>query len=239
MALSESTGIKEPRRKAQQRHYGLSTGAQSLSLDVVGQNAPHRGDVEQSIMHKFEASYGAHLSHFLPNLIRLGVSEDVGAVAGVNFAQNNSLFLEQYLDRPVEQAIGAAFMTPVDRDQLVEIGNLAANVPGLAYSLFAILATVLSKAGFKWVVCTATPQVALMLAKLEFAAQPLCDADPSKLESGSADWGAYYASRPRVMAGDAHLAAAQAASNPDLALPLQHYRQPIERLAASLGRERR
>jgi len=238
MAFSESTELREPRRKSQQRYHGSPNSAQSLSIDVIGQHAPHRSAVEQSIMRKFETSYGAQLSHFLPDLIKLGISGDVGAVAGVNFAQTNSLFLEQYLDRPVEQAIAAAFMTPVDRDQIVEIGNLAANVPGLAYSLFAVLATVLSKAGFRWVVCTATPQVAAMLAKLKFTAQPLCDADPSRLESGSADWGAYYASRPRVMAGDAHLAAAQAASNPDLAALLQHYRQPIERLVASLGRER-
>ena len=234
MALINSTSTRAPGNSAPRRPHRLSDGAQSLSLAVIGQQAPNRGAVEQSIMQKFEASYGAHLSHFLPDLIRLGASNDIGAVVGVNPAQKNGLFLEQYLDRPVEQAIAAAFMTPVDRDQVVEIGNLAANAPGLAYSLFAILATALSEAGYKWVACTATPQVASMLAKLNFSAQPLCDADPSRLESGTADWGEYYSSRPRVMAGDVHLAAAQAASNRDMAALLRHYRQPIMRLAASL-----
>jgi hypothetical protein len=205
-----------------------------MSLAVIGQQAPNRGGVEQSIKQKFEASYGAHLTHFLPDLIRLGTSGDVGAVVGVNPAQKNGLFLEQYLDRPVEQAIAAAFMTPVDRDQVVEIGNLAANAPSLAYSLFAILAAALCQAGYKWVACTATPQVASMLAKLNFAAEPLCDADPSKLDSGSAAWGKYYSSRPRVMAGDVRLAAEQAASNREMAVLLRHYRQPIACLVASL-----
>ncbi len=234
MASIDYTSSQASRHDEPRALRRLSVGAKSLSLEVIGQQAPNREAVEQDIMRKFETRYGAHLSQFLPDLIRLGESGDVGAVVGVNPARNNSLFLEQYLDRPIEQAIAAAFMTPVDRDQVVEIGNLAAKVPGLAYSLFAILATALSQAGYRWVACTATPQVASMLARLHFAAQPLCDADPSKLESGAANWGEYYSSRPCVMAGDVHLAAEQAASNRDMAVLLRHYRQPIARLVASL-----
>ncbi len=137
-----------------------------------------RQAVEQTIMRKFERAYGAHLTHFLPELMRLDVSGELGAVAGIRAASSETLFLEQYLDRPVEQAVASAFMTPVDRDAVVEIGNLAANVPGLAYSLFAALATTLSAAGYRWVVCTATPQVAAMLARMGFSAQAICPADP-------------------------------------------------------------
>ena len=234
MASIDYTSSQASRHDEPRALRRLSVGAKSLSLEVIGQQAPNREAVEQSIMRKFETRYGAHLSQFLPNLIRLGDSGAAGAVVGVNPARNNKLFLEQYLDRPIEQSIAAAFKTPVDRDQVVEIGNLAANVPGLAYSLFAILATALSQAGYRWVTCTATPQVASMLERLHFAAQPLCDADPSKLESGSVDWGEYYSLRPRVMAGDVHLAAEQAASNRDMAVLLRHYRQPIARLVASL-----
>jgi hypothetical protein len=217
--------------------HGVSHAARSLSLAVIAEHAPNRRAVESSIIRKFETRYGAHLTHFLPHLVRLAAADNLGAVAGVGPARDNTLFLEQYLDKPVEQAIAAAFMTPVDRDQVVEIGNLAANMPGLAYSLFAILATAISDAGYKWVACTATPQVAAMLAKMNFSAEPLCDADPSKLTSGSADWGDYYASRPRVMAGDVQLAAAQARSDRNIAALMFNYRQPIAQMVAELRRD--
>jgi len=237
MASSNYTSKRRRSNDAAHGAQGVSHAAQNLSLTVIGQHAPNRRAAESSIISKFEARYGAHLTHFLPDLVRLAAADNLGAVVGVGPARDNALFLEQYLDKPVEQAVAAAFMTPVDRDQVVEIGNLAANVPGLAYSLFAILATVLSEAGYKWVVCTATPQVAAMLAKMNFSAQPLCDADPSKLASGSADWGDYYSSRPRVMAGDVHLAAAQARSDRDIAALLLNYRQPIVQMVAALRRD--
>ena len=237
MASRNYTSKRRPSNGAAQGAHGVSHAAPSLSLAVIAQDAPNRAAVESSIMRKFEARYGAHLSHFLPHLVRLAAADNLGAVAGVGPARDNRLFLEQYLDKPVEQAVAAAFMTPVDRDQVVEIGNLAANMPGLAYSLFAILATVLSDAGYKWVVCTATPQVAAMLARMNFSAEPICDADPAKLSSGSADWGDYYASRPRVMAGDVQSAAVQARSDHNIAALLFNYRQPIAQMVAALRRD--
>jgi hypothetical protein len=209
-------------------------GVQNLSLALVTRQSPERPAVEQSITQKFERAYGAHLTHFLPDLLKLSVSGELGAVAGVRSAHGSRLFLEQYLDQPVEQAVAGAFMTPVDRDKIVEIGNLAANAPRLAYSLFAVLATVLSHAGYRWVVCTATPQVASMLTRMGFSAQNICRADPSQLEAGSSGWGEYYASRPRVIAGDVQLAAAQVAANRETAGIVSQFHQPIMQMAASL-----
>jgi len=223
-------------RAARRQHSASAPAAQNLSLALVGQASPERSAVEIGIMQKFERTYGAHLTHFLPDLLRLSVSDNLGAVVGIRAADGNSLFLEQYLDQPVEQAVASAFMTPVDRNQIVEIGNLAANLPGLACSLFAILAEVLSQAGYRWVACTATPQVESMLAKMNFPARTICSADPSRLEADSADWGDYYASQPRVIAGDVQLAAAQVASNREVAALIRHYRRPIPQMAASLRR---
>jgi hypothetical protein len=221
-------------RAALQRHLDRGAGKHNMSLSLVSHHSGDRQAVETSIMRKFERAYGAHLTHFLPDLLRLDVAGELGAVAGIRAARGGALFLEQYLDRPVEQAVARAFMTPVDRDGTVEIGNLAANVPGLAYSLFAALATTLSAAGYRWVVCTATPQVALMLSRMGFSAQAICPADPSLLESDSTEWGEYYTTRPRVMAGDVQLAAAQVAGNPEIAAQIEQLRQPIAQMAAQL-----
>ncbi|MGB5722214.1 MAG: thermostable hemolysin, partial [Woeseiaceae bacterium] len=208
----------------------------ALSFDLVGEKSTERAALESCITEKFERVYGAHLTHFLPQLLRLGVAEELGAVAGIRSAHSNELFLEQYLDVPVEQAIARVFQGPVDRAQVVEIGNLAAKVPGFAYALFAVLATVLSRAGYRWVACTATPQVAAMLKRMNFASQPICSANPEKLQADASDWGDYYASRPRVIVGDVRRAAAEVAQDPEMATLIRRFVQPVRNMAASLKR---
>jgi len=215
-----------------------SLAGRNLSFDLVQEQSTERRQLESSITRKFERVYGAHLNHFLPELLRLGVSDELGAVVGIRPAGSGALFLEQYLDQPVEQSIARAFKTPVDRAQVIEIGNLAAEVPGMAYALFAVLATVLSRAGYRWVACTATPQVELMLSKMRFSSRTLCNADPARLEEGSADWGDYYASKPRVIAGDVRRAAAQVGKNREMRALVRHFEPQIAQMAASLSRTR-
>jgi hypothetical protein len=234
MNSGEAQGSYQAPLAPARRHRKHDLAGLDLSLALVSQRSSERLSAEQAITRKFERAYGAHLTHFLPNLLRLNVADELGAVAGIRTARKDSLFLEQYLDRPVEQAVAARFMTPVDRDQVVEVGNLAAIVPGHAYTLFAVLATVLSHAGYRWVACTATPQVAAMLERLNFSAQTICRADPALLDGGPDDWGTYYSSRPRVMAGDVQLAAEQAAANPKIARLIRRLHGPIMQMASSL-----
>ncbi len=205
-----------------------------MSLALVPEHSAERSELESGISQKFASAYGAKLSQFLPSLLRLKVSGELGAVVGIREASEGALFLEQYLDAPIEQSVASAFMTPVDRDQIIEIGNLAADIPGLAYSLFAVLAVVLNEAGYRWVACTATPQVAVMLAKMGFSSQKICGADPQRLEKGSAAWGEYYASRPKVIVGDIRSAAAKVTDNRDLSVIVRQFAQPIAEMAASL-----
>ncbi len=225
----------EPQARAA-RHLRRSPAPNNLSFDLVQPQSAERDELEMSIKTRFERTYGAQLRQFLPNLLRLGVAEALGAVVGIQPASSAELFLEQYLEQPIEQAIAQTFQTPVDRAQVVEIGNLAANVPGQAYALFAVLATVLSCAGYRWVACTATPQVEAMLGKMSFSSRTLCSADASCLQEGSSDWGDYYASKPRVIVGDVRLAAAQVAKQPELAALVRQLRRPILRMAADLKR---
>lgn len=239
MAARNSTEAEDMSRTAPRRNRRAAAGARELSLTLVSESSEDRRAVEQSIMQKFERAYGAHLTHFLPDLLKLGTADELGAVAGIRVARKEPLFLEQYLDRPAEQAVARAFKTPVDRDSIVEIGNLAANVPGHAYTLFAALATILSRAGFRWVVCTATPQVASMLSRMGLSARAICRADPSLLETDAAEWGDYYASGPRVMAGDVQLAARQVVMNSDIARQIDELYWPITRMAGTLGRASR
>ncbi|MDH4172762.1 MAG: thermostable hemolysin, partial [Betaproteobacteria bacterium] len=88
---------------------------------------PERRAFEAFIAERFCRAYGARLTHFLPHL--LGVMDGLArwqAAAGYAAAGAQALFLEQYLDRPIEQALGAAVGRPLARGSIVEVGNLAA-----------------------------------------------------------------------------------------------------------------
>ncbi len=210
--------------------------AESLSVDLVSAQSSARPAIERSIARTFQRVYGAQPSYFLPRLLRLCVAGKLGAVAGIRPAMCSDLFLEQYLEQPIQQAVARAFGTPVDRAQIVEIGNLAASIPGLGYTLFAVLATVLSRAEYRWVACTATPQVESMLSRMNFSSRRLCNADPSRLRDGVATWGDYYASAPKVIVGDVRRAADEVSGNRKLSVLIQQLRPQIDRMVTNLAR---
>lgn len=204
----------------------------SLSLDTS--DSPGRRTIEACIARKFDDAYNAHLSEFLPELLSLSMEGQPSAVVGLRPAAKHGLFLENYLDNPVEQSISRAFRTPVDRNEIIEIGNLAAAVPGATYALFAILARVLHTAGFRWVVCTATVQVEAMLDRMQFPSKTICYADPTRLGEHAGDWGDYYASRPQVITGDAHVANSMLDATPAMLALADQLADPIRDIAATL-----
>jgi hypothetical protein len=204
------------------------------TLRLASANSPDRVALERRIAGKFAHQFGARVEQFLPYLVSLTVAGELGAVAGLRPARNTDLFLEQYLGSPVEQAISQALLTPVDRAQVVEIGNLASVAPGAASLLFGVLPTLLAEAGLRWVVCTATPQVRAMLDTLGFPTRTICAADPSVLGDKQRDWGSYYDNCPMVIVGDTHSAAATAECDDVLQELLPQLRAPIGQIATTL-----
>jgi hypothetical protein len=169
----------------------------------------------------------------------MDLDDQPGAIAGLRFAGCSALFLEHYLDRPVEQAVARRFHEPVDREQIVEIGNLVSMLPGAASMLFAVLPGLLDAAGVRWVVCTATPRVHGMLEGMGFPSKTICAADPSVLGDGVESWGSYYESRPRVIAGDVKVAARLARGNADARRLMKALAGPLEDASAVLYNARR
>ena len=203
-----------------------------IGLDSV--ESADRQRLEACIARRFDRQYGAKLQHFLPYLLSLNDSAQLDAVVGVRLAGDSPLFLEQYLDTRIEQAISSAVHAPVDRGQVVAIGNLAAVIPGTASLLFALLAIVLDRAGVRWVACTATPQVQVMFDKLNFATHTLCQAEATALDDGEQEWGDYYDSLPKVTIGDTRVAAAAARANPAVQELEWQLAGPIKQMAAAL-----
>jgi hypothetical protein len=163
---------------------------------------PERRAFEDFIAQRFTRAYGARLTHFLPHL--LGVMDGLGcwqAAAGYAAAGAQALFLEQYFDRPVEQALGAALGRPIARASIVEVGNLAAISAGMARALIPQLARHLHRMGYRWVAFTATRALRNSIHRLGLQPLPIAAADRTRLADRGMSWGSYYDQDPQVMAG--------------------------------------
>jgi hypothetical protein len=115
---------------------------------------PRRHDAEDFVRDVFFNAYRARLDAFYPLLVGIGYPDGgYAAVAGVRPAGGEALFSEHYLDEPVEKILN------VERNKIVEIGNLAPASAGQARWLICTLTAFLTGAGFTHVVFTAVPRL--------------------------------------------------------------------------------
>ena len=171
---------------------------------IVG--APRRAQAEAFIGDIFRRHYGATVRSFAPNLMLLEDNERITAAAGWRCAGEDRLFLETYLDEPIEAAVARLAGQPVKREAIVEVGNLAADRPGGSVDVILNLARHLDRLGYEWVAFTATSELIGIFRRLGLPPLALAPADPERLGADAADWGSYYDSRPIVVAGRIALA---------------------------------
>lgn len=126
-------------------------------------------------------------------------SEQLRAALGFRRAGAEALFLERYLDAPVEQAVSAAFGTSVARDSIIEIGNLAADDAFAMVELWGSVANDLG-ANCEMAVATLTAPLRAMFARIGVTLTVLAPATAGQVGDPQ-EWGRYYASDPQVCAG--------------------------------------
>lgn len=153
-----------------------------------------RAFVEETYRRAFEAHAPAGFSDYLtgPGAAR--------AALGYRRATADPLFLERYLDQPVECAVSAALGHRVERGGIVEIGNLAAENAWSMIGLWGAAANDLGGSS-EVVVATLTAALRRMFARISVPVWLLAPADPARLGASAADWGSYYLCDPWVCAG--------------------------------------
>lgn len=167
------------------------------------------GDAERRALETFIAArsrmaYGARIRTFLPRLYALVDSDGERLAAfGLRDAAAGPLFLEIYLDQPIEQVVGARGAGPVARQGIVEIGNLAGCHPGTLRLLSPLLGDRLLGMGYRWLVFTGSAQLINGFVRLGIDLDVLARAAIERLpEHSRADWGSYYDHAPLVMCAD-------------------------------------
>ncbi len=168
-----------------------------------GPDDPLRAEVEAYIRRVYAARFGARVEGFAPMLLALRDASDgrLRGAAGYRFA-TQPLYLERYLDAPVDQLLGEHGPLRPPRAEIAEIGHLCAERPGDGRLLIPAVAAHLHAVGVRWAACTLTEELRRLFLRLGLAPVALGPADPARLQPEElAAWGSYYEHRPVVIAG--------------------------------------
>jgi hypothetical protein len=248
------------------RERTLMPAAQSgvqVGFDLHGSDSLARPALQRYIAQQFARVHQAHVTRFMPLLLQMhphrataihnspvvhggsAVHEgcaDAAAtqgVVGLNPGCSGEMFLELYLDSPIEQSVAGVVGQPIDRASLIEIGNLAVSQRGSGLLLFVIMTCALQAAGYQWMVFTATREVEKLIRRLGYVPTCVATASAAKLGDEAHAWGRYYATNPRVMLGNLADAARVLRTNPRLDDLFARHEADIQRLAQSLRDQRR
>ncbi|WP_421882247.1 thermostable hemolysin [Methylibium sp.] len=196
----------------------FAAGPGSQDVEEAASPAPHfawhgvgdpaRPRVEEFIRRVYDERYGARVRQFAPVLVSLRDAADpdapVLAAAGYRVA-TQPLFLEHYLDVPIEHALAVDAARP-PRERIVEVGHLAAVRAGEGRRLILRLAQHLAGLQVEWVVSTLTEELRHLFTRMSVVPRALGAADPARLGQAAHDWGRYYDHHPVVLAGHLPLA---------------------------------
>jgi hypothetical protein len=189
---------------AQRNVFEPRTSSITVTHAVTG--SPRRQEAESFIRKVFAQHYGADVSAFAPNLLLVEAHRRLIAVAGWRAASAEALFLERYLDMPIEVAMAQLADQTVVRERIVEVGNLAAEKAGGSIHVIITLSRHLHSLGYEWVVFTATRELIGIFSRLGLPLLALAKADPVRLDDAAGHWGSYYDTQPIIVAGRIQMA---------------------------------
>jgi len=212
LEATEHMTITSPKMTLQQRARDeLRALGESLQLQPVRAGETGREALEAYVRDRFATKHGATVRSFMPTLVSFRDRQgELRGVAGLRGAEESRLYLEQYLDRPVERVLGdrlsssagnCAATRQVRRDEIVEVGNLAGASCRAAVRMVAQLPVYLMSRRYSWIVFTATGALRQILEGFGAPLIELGCADPGSVAGTPDAWGRYYETDPRVFAG--------------------------------------
>lgn len=183
------------------RHPAADT-PRPLVLRLHPSGDPTRTAVEHFVSEVYRRAFGARIPGFAPMLVSVVDEHGIVAAAGWRNARDR-LYLERYLDGPIEDCIArrCGGARP-ERARIVEVGHLATVRAGEGRRLMVRLGLHLASIGYRWVASTATPGVR---ATFERAGVHGVELGPATREAAGTDgeaWGTYYAGGASVIAGE-------------------------------------
>lgn len=167
---------------------------------AIPQGHALRGEAEALIERVYVDTFGVEIRSHFPVLIGVVEGGAIIAAAGCRCAADEQLFLEHYLDEPIEGRLARAAGAEVTRARIGEIGSLA-TAGGGAPLLFAALACYMSEQGMTYAVATATRRLRRAFNAFGFSAGEIAVAHRAKLPNAGRDWARYFEHDPRIVWG--------------------------------------
>ena len=152
----------------------------------------------------FKQNYGAKITVAYPLLMGFVDcnNEPISAI-GIRYAiMESPLFLERYLDEPAEIILQNITGKKISRRDIAEAGNLASSGNGDILRLLYALACHLEGVGMEYILFTGTSLLRRYLNSLGLYPHILAEAKAERAGENAANWGTYYDTRPKVMAGN-------------------------------------
>jgi len=178
----------------------MTTG--SPAFELVEHLGTDRVAAETFISQCFAENFGSRVEAFMPRLFSMRNRD--GAICGAFGLRSASrnLFLEQYLDTPIEKTIAARVGSKVERRAIVEVGHFSGTFPGAVRAMIGLLTERLHREGFEWVVFTGTTGLRNAFCRLGLCPVDIQAATADRLPAEArAAWGSYYDHAPRVLVG--------------------------------------
>ena len=173
------------------------------SLTLVWRGSENYELIARHIAGIYQRTYGADIEVTYPLLIGfVDANANPVAALGVRCAVDESpLFLERYLNQTAEVCLQSITGKRVSRLTIAEVGNMASTGKGDILMLLYGLACHLDCEGMSHILFTGTTLLQRYLHSLGLYPHVLAEADPTRLGTNAKNWGTYYATRPKVMAG--------------------------------------
>ncbi|MGF1885943.1 thermostable hemolysin [Photobacterium profundum] len=169
------------------------------NLLIIDKQHAYRQDVEQYVSTRYNDAFNAKIIEFMPTFMAIYDDRQVLlSVCGFRVANQEPLFLEQYLSQPADELMTTAFDQKIDRSKLIEFGQLASFSHGMSPLHFMLMTQKLVDSGFEWCIFTATDPLYVMMCRLGLQLHVLSDANPDVIPDAESTWGTYYHHQPRV-----------------------------------------
>lgn len=152
------------------------------------------------IKRRYREVLGANLSPCFDKFIHRGGDAAHGAALGYRRAGVRPLFLERYLNAPIENIVSASLAREVMRGAIVEIGNFAADESMAMVALWAATANDLGGES-EVAVATLTAPLRAMFTRIGLPIRLLAPARSEDAGENAGEWGSYYDRDPWVCAG--------------------------------------
>ena len=171
------------------------------AFTVVEPDSEERAVLEARIRSGFGMHFDACIEGFMPRFAHYRHRSGATGVIGVRCAADGPLFLENYLNAPVESIIESTTGERTARDRIAEVGQFVVDDRDIVTSFFRDLVPFLTASGFDWVCFTGTDRIRALLARIGFRGLPLARAEQTRVPGSGDHWGRYYDFDPVVILG--------------------------------------